>query len=87
MTQSEHPGPQDKGRSPFGVALSVFGIVASVLFLLNLTMGIVEVPDNAPFIGHIDEALAAAVLLSSLRYLGLDILPFLDRVSRTRRKR
>jgi hypothetical protein len=83
VNESTPSGSKESRRSAMGILLAVAGVVDSVLFLLNLTMGIVEIPDNAPIIGHIDEALAGAVLLSSLRYLGMDLLPFLDRVSRS----
>ena len=42
---------------------------ASIIYLLNPTAGIFELlPDNLPFIGNIDEALAAFVIYSSIEY-------------------
>lgn len=59
-----------------GKTLALIGAMGSALWLLNLTMGIVEIPDNLPFIGNIDEMFAAGVFFSCLRYLGLDVIPF-----------
>ena len=50
------------------------------LYLLNPTWGLIElIPDNLPFVGNIDEAAVAAVLIACLRYFGLDITRFLKR--------
>jgi hypothetical protein len=48
-------------------------------------MGVFELPDNLPIVGHIDETLAAGLLLSCLRYLGIDLLPFAGMIGRGRR--
>ena len=46
----------------------------STLYLLNIGAGIFElIPDNAPLIGNLDEAAAAALLLNCLAYFGLDL--------------
>lgn len=43
--------------------------LASIIYLLNPTAGIFElIPDNIPFIGNIDEGLAAFILYSSFEY-------------------
>lgn len=55
---------------------AVAGIFVSAFWLLNLTGGIVELPDNFPFVGNMDEAAATAILIACLRYLGIDVLPF-----------
>ncbi len=48
--------------------------VISLLYLLNIGMGFIElIPDNMPFVGNLDEGAAAALLLMCLRYFGLDI--------------
>lgn len=47
--------------------------VISFVYLLNFTMGILELPDTLPIIGNMDEAAATAFFLSSLRYFGLDL--------------
>ena len=52
----------------------------SLLYLLNIGLGIVEVvPDNIPFIGNLDEGTAAASLLMCLRYFGVDLTRFFSR--------
>ena len=54
---------------------AIFGVMLSVLFLLNLTAGIVEIPDNLPVIGNLDEIAATTFLLTCLSYLGVNIIP------------
>ena len=42
----------------------------SVVYLVNPTAGLFELlPDNLPFIGNVDESLAAYVLFSAIEYL------------------
>ena len=54
--------------------------IVSALYLLNFTFGLVEIiPDNAPIIGNLDEAAAAALLINCLAYFGVDIGHFLKR--------
>ncbi len=49
------------------------GFLAFV-YLINPTAGWIEfIPDTLPFIGNIDEGFATMVLLSVLRYYGLDL--------------
>lgn len=67
---------EEQGPGCFGQGIAALGVLASLFWLLNFTFGIVEIPDNLPFVGNLDEAAAAAVLFSCLRYLGFDILPF-----------
>jgi hypothetical protein len=41
----------------------------SIIYLINPTAGVFELlPDNLPFIGNIDEGLAALILYSSFEY-------------------
>lgn len=63
-----------KGRSVGkGIVVGVFGAL-SAAYLLNPTMGVFElIPDNIPVIGNLDEAAAAALLISCLAYFGVDI--------------
>lgn len=50
--------------------LVLIASVLSVLYLLNPGFGIFElIPDNIPFIGNVDEGLAAYVLYSAIEYL------------------
>ena len=46
----------------------------SLLYLFNPTAGVFElIPDNIPGIGNLDEATAVLLLISCLRYFGIDI--------------
>jgi hypothetical protein len=67
---------EQQGKGCVGTGLALAGILASFLWLLNLGAGIVELPDNLPFVGNIDEVFAAGVFFSCLRYLGFDLIPF-----------
>ena len=60
-------------RSCVGRAVAGAGILVSVIILLNLTFGVIEIPDYLPLVGNIDEAAAAGLLLGCLRYLGIDV--------------
>lgn len=62
--------------SCIGKCLALGGIGISLLWLLNLTAGIIEIPDNLPIIGNIDEAVMTGILLACLRLLGVDLLPW-----------
>jgi len=58
------------------------GITAalSMLYLMNLSFGVIEIPDNLPIIGNLDELAASMILISSLKAFGIDwsnVLPFL----------
>jgi uncharacterized membrane protein YkvA (DUF1232 family) len=54
-------------------AVALVGCV-SLVYLMNPSAGIIEIiPDNLPVVGNLDEATATALLLSSLRYFGLDL--------------
>jgi hypothetical protein len=64
------------GSGCAGRLAAVAGIFLSVVWLLNFSAGILEIPDNAPFVGNLDEAAATAILIGCLRYLGIDVLPF-----------
>ena len=51
--------------------IPTLGLLISVAFLLNFSMGILEIPDNLPIVGHIDEVLACTILFASLGALGV----------------
>ena len=43
-------------------------------YLINPTAGVFELlPDNLPFLGNLDEAVAAGLVLTALRYFGIDL--------------
>ena len=50
--------------------LSVISLaVLSIIYLANPTAGVFELlPDNIPFVGNVDEGLAAFVLYSCIEY-------------------
>ncbi len=65
---------QDKAkngqREPKDILVLIV-MAISVLYLINPTMGIVEIiPDNFPIIGNLDEGVATTLLLSGLSYFG-----------------
>ncbi len=58
-----------KAKDVFIVMLGVLALI----YILNPGAGILEIiPDNLPVIGNIDEAAAGLILISCLRYFGLD---------------
>ncbi|MEM9253739.1 MAG: DUF1232 domain-containing protein [Planctomycetota bacterium] len=55
------------------ILVALLGVVATV-YLINPTFGVFELlPDNAPLIGNLDEAAAAALLIACLSYFGIDL--------------
>ncbi len=55
------------------ISVALVGVI-SALYIINPTMGIIElIPDNIPIIGNLDEAAATTVLLGVLAYFGLDL--------------
>lgn len=64
----------------------LMGII-SLLYLLNIGIGVIElVPDNIPFVGNLDEASAAALLIMCLRYFGLDLTKIFQKSSKNNKK-
>jgi hypothetical protein len=74
---------EEEGRGCTGTTLAVLGAIISGGWLLNFTMGIVELPDALPIVGNLDEATAAAVFFGCMRYLGFDLIPFGDKSFRS----
>ena len=62
-------------RSWIGILLALAGTTVSSVFLANLTFGIVEIPDNFPLVGNLDEVVVSAILFSCLNYLGINLIP------------
>lgn len=55
------------------VIVGAIGVI-SAIYLFNPTAGFLElIPDNIPIVGNLDEAAAAAFLISALAYFGVDI--------------
>ncbi len=52
----------------------IFLGIASFIYLINPTAGVFEfIPDVIPIIGNVDEGTASLILISVLRYYGLDL--------------
>jgi len=52
----------------------LFVAAIAVIYLLNPSFGLLElIPDNVPLIGNMDEAGVTLILLSTLKYYGLDL--------------
>lgn len=56
---------------------AIVGVIISGIYLLNFTLGIWELPDNLPIVGHLDEFAAATLLIASLRYFDIDLTGFM----------
>lgn len=51
--------------------------VIAAFYLLNPTKGTREfIPDEVPYWGNLDEVIAAILLLSALRFFGVDVCRF-----------
>jgi uncharacterized membrane protein YkvA (DUF1232 family) len=67
------PPPEEKRGVANSIVVGVIGVV-SAIYLFNPTAGLIElIPDNIPVIGNLDEAAAAALLISTLAYFGIDL--------------
>jgi hypothetical protein len=74
----EAPAPASPPQTLFGKLMAIAGVLVSLLFLANLTMGGIiplEIPDAIPVIGNLDEVFFTGVLLASLSYLGIPLIP------------
>ena len=59
-----------------GKLVALAGVLISCAYLANLGAGIfLELPDNIPGIGNLDEVFFTSVLLASLAKLGIPLLP------------
>jgi len=65
---------------------AILGIIISSIYLMNFTVGVFELPDNLPFIGHLDEFGAAVLLIASLKHFGYDFTNFLSNRKNKRKK-
>jgi len=55
------------------IGVLIMGLLGA-LYLVNPGAGVFEfIPDNLPFIGNLDEAGAAFLVIAALRYFGLDL--------------
>lgn len=65
-----------RARSIHRLVLATIGAALSGLFLLNLSFGLIEIPDNLPFVGNLDEVVVSGLFYGCLSYLGVDLIPF-----------
>jgi hypothetical protein len=78
-------GPITERTTMKSIVVFLLGLFA-VAYLLNPGAGFFELlPDNLPFVGNLDEAAAAALLVMCLKYFGFD-LPALFRRDEPRRR-
>jgi len=65
------------------IIVACLGLI-SLLYLLNIGVGIIEIiPDNIPFVGNLDEGGAALLLLMCLRYFGFDLTKIFEKMTKT----
>ncbi len=64
--------------------LAVIGLIVSVIYLANLSAGFIEIPDNLPVVGNLDEVFFSGILFASLAQLGYEI-PLLEKAMIGRR--
>lgn len=70
-------------KSVFVVLVGIFAL----LYLLNPGAGFFElIPDNIPIIGNLDEAAAVYLILSCLKYFGIDLANLFTRGQNARKE-
>jgi len=73
QSESKSTTPEKKKNPVTSVFVGALGAVCA-FYLINPTLGVFElIPDNIPVFGNLDEAGAAALLISCLSYFGLDL--------------
>ena len=70
----------NNNRSCVGQLVALAGILVSVLYLANFTLGVIEIPDNLPVVGNVDEVFFSFVLFSCLEYLGFRATSFANKL-------
>ena len=75
-TPAENDRKPARRRSATGVCAALLGTLLSAVYLLNFTLGIIEIPDNLPFVGNLDEVVVSGIFFGCLRDLGIDLVPF-----------
>ncbi|ATH07141.1 DUF1232 domain-containing protein [Halobacteriovorax marinus] len=72
---------EEEKKPFFKKVIALIGVVFGFIYLLNPTMGLFELlPDTLPIIGNLDEGAAVYLIFAGLRYLGIDILKYFDRI-------
>ncbi|PQO34624.1 hypothetical protein DTL21_14035 [Bremerella cremea] len=75
---AQNTDAQEKPLQDHSGCLPVIGLIVSVLYLANLSAGFIEIPDNLPVVGNLDEVFFSGILFASLAQLGFEI-PLLER--------
>lgn len=70
-TQAE-PVKEARRGSCLRIGGALFGIMVSALFLANLSGGFIEIPDNLPLVGNLDEVAATVLLIYCFSLLGVN---------------
>lgn len=55
-------------------------VVLGGVYILNPTFGIDLLPDNMPILGNLDEAAIMLLMLGALRYMGIGLPDFVERL-------
>jgi hypothetical protein len=81
----DHPLPVEGEALPalqprWARTLAWVTIVLGGLYLLNPTFGVDILPDNVPVLGNLDEAAILLLVLGALRYLGIALPDFIERL-------
>ena len=71
--------PYSPNKVPRNLPMALAGVAVSVLYLANLTFGVIEIPDNLPLVGNLDEVFFSGLLFASLSRLGIRLPGYLDR--------
>lgn len=53
--------------------LALLGVLVSLVYLSNISMGIIEIPDNLPLVGNLDEVFFSGLLFACLAKLGINL--------------
>lgn len=84
--QSSESDPKKAHADSHAGCLAVIGLIVSVIYLANLSAGFIEIPDNLPVVGNLDEVFFSGVLFASLAQLGFEI-PWLESAITGRKKK
>jgi len=55
-------------------------VVLGGIYILNPTFGVDLLPDNMPILGNLDEAAVLVLMMGALRYLGVRLPDFIERM-------
>ena len=77
-----HSGEIIPAHAPSGVIKSLLWtlVVLGGVYILNPTAGFDLLPDNLPILGNLDEAAILLLMLGALRYMGVGLPDFVERL-------